>query len=143
MSEPQIGKTSEIDDLPEDKAVEEQGRSMSSTNITNVKRSKSAKTIIKRESNPKLNAKSAIKERRFDTTTDVQKEMQSLTSKTSRNGRKQSLLDDPETNPMSSLDISPGLELAAENRVYNLFEQVELYDIRSIIVSISSRLTKL
>ena len=143
MSEPQIGKTSEIDDLPEDKAVEEQGRSMSSTNITNVKRSKSAKTIIKRESNPKLNAKSARKERRFDTTTDVQKEMQSLTSKTSRNGRKQSLLDDPETNPMSSLDISPGLELAAENRVYNLFEQVELYDIRSIIVSISSRLTKL
>ena len=56
----------------------------------------------------------------------IEKEMQSLTAKTSRNGRRQSLLDDPETNPMSSLDISPGIEFAAENTVQNIFEQVGL-----------------
>ena len=120
--------SSEIDDLPEERAEEEQGRSISSRNINNVKRSKSAKTAknIKKESNPKPKTKSARKERRSDST-----------------GRKQSLLDDPETNPMSSLDISPGIEWAAENTVQNIFKEVGLSVLRNIIMSLPSRLTKL
>ena len=65
--------SSEIDDLPEDKAEKEQERSISSRNIHNVKRFKSAKTIetIKKENNNNPNTKSARKERMLDSTSDV------------------------------------------------------------------------
>ena len=108
--------SSEIDDLPEERAEEEQGRSISSRNINNVKRSKSAKTAknIKKESNPKPKTKSARKERRSDS-----------------------------TNPMNSLDISPGIEFAAENTVQNIYKEVGLSVFRNIIMSLPSRLTKL